>query len=57
MISILSIARFHSFRADQMRFVGVDDCFGQSGTPEELIEHYGMGRDAIVNAARDVMVR
>jgi transketolase len=40
-----------------MRFVGVDDRFGQSGTPEELIEHYGMGRDAIVNAARDVMVR
>lgn len=40
-----------------MRFVGVDDRFGQSGTPEELIEHYGMGRDAIVNAARDVMSR
>jgi transketolase len=40
-----------------MRFVGVDDRFGQSGAPEELIEHYGMGRDAIVNAARDVMVR
>jgi len=38
-----------------MRFVGVNDKFGQSGTPEELIEYYGMGRDAIVNAAREVM--
>ncbi|MGH7615611.1 MAG: transketolase family protein [Gemmatimonadaceae bacterium] len=34
-----------------MHFIGVDDQFGQSGTPEELIEHYGMGHDAIVDAA------
>ena len=40
-----------------MHFVGVNDRFGQSGTPEELIEHYGMGRDAIVNAAHEVMSR
>jgi transketolase len=40
-----------------IHFVGVDDQFGQSGTPEELIEHYGMGRDAIVSAAREVMSR
>lgn len=26
-----------------IEFVGVSDKFGQSGTPEELIEHYGMG--------------
>lgn len=40
-----------------MRFIGVDDKFGQSGTPEELIEHYGMGRDAIVRAAREIAGR
>lgn len=40
-----------------MHFVGVDDRFGQSGTPEELIEYYGMGRDAIVDAAREVIAR
>lgn len=40
-----------------MEFVGVHDAFGQSGTPEELIEHYGMGADAIVAAARRVMAR
>jgi transketolase len=38
-----------------MRFVGVDDKFGQSGTPEELIEYYGMGRDAIVRTAHDLL--
>lgn len=40
-----------------MRFIGVDDRFGQSGTPEELIEYYGMGRDAIVAAARELVAR
>jgi transketolase len=38
-----------------MRFVGVRDQFGQSGTPEELIEHYGMGRDAIVAAVHAIL--
>lgn len=36
-----------------MKFVGVDDEFGQSGTPEELIEHYKMGEKAIIEAVRD----
>jgi transketolase len=35
-----------------IEFVGVDDRFGQSGDPAELIEYYGMGVDAIVEAAR-----
>ncbi len=32
--------------------VGVHDQFGQSGTPEELIAHYGMDAPAIVAAAK-----
>ena len=40
-----------------MHFIGVDDRFGQSGKPEELIEYYGMGRDAIVSAARQIVTR
>ena len=40
-----------------IEFVGVHDDFGQSGKPEELIEYYGMGRDAIVAAALRVMAR
>jgi transketolase len=37
-----------------MRFVGVNDRFGQSGTPDELIEYYGMGADSIAGAAREL---
>ncbi|TAN36671.1 transketolase family protein [Patescibacteria group bacterium] len=36
-------------------FVGVHDKFGQSGTPEELIKHYGMDKDAIVKAVKGVV--
>ncbi len=35
-----------------MRFIGVEDKFGQSGTPDELIEYYGMGVDAIMRAVK-----
>ena len=38
-----------------MEFVGVHDKFGQSGTPEELIEHYGMGKDSIKDAIKKVL--
>ncbi|HEY6459759.1 MAG TPA: transketolase C-terminal domain-containing protein, partial [Polyangiaceae bacterium] len=40
-----------------MEFVGVDDQFGQSGTPEELIEFYGMGCEGIVRAIERVLAR
>jgi transketolase len=35
-----------------IEFIGVDDRFGQSGDPVELIEYYGMGADSIVAAVR-----
>ncbi|HEY6153221.1 MAG TPA: transketolase family protein [Candidatus Udaeobacter sp.] len=38
----------------RMAFVGVNDRFGQSGKPEELIEYYGMGVDSIVKAVRKI---
>jgi transketolase len=40
-----------------MELVGVRDQFGQSGTPEELIEHYGMGISGIENAVNKVLQR
>lgn len=40
-----------------IEFIGVHDRFGQSGTPEELIEYYGMGKDAIIGAIRAVSSR
>ncbi|MCR4283815.1 MAG: transketolase family protein [Parcubacteria group bacterium] len=38
-----------------MEFVGVEDKFGQSGTQEELVEHYGMGINGIKDAVRKVI--
>ena len=40
-----------------MEFVGVDDKFGESGKPEELIEKYGMGVESIKKAVRKVFSR
>lgn len=38
-------------------FIGVQDKFGQSGTPDELIEHYEMGESHIEHAVRNVIHR
>ena len=38
-----------------MEFVGVHDLFGQSGTPDELIEHYGMGKNSIKEAVKKLL--
>jgi transketolase len=40
-----------------MEFIGVQNKFGQSGSPEELIEHYGMGKDSIKEAVKKVLKR
>ncbi|MEX2029004.1 MAG: transketolase C-terminal domain-containing protein [Candidatus Paceibacterota bacterium] len=40
-----------------MEFIGIQDKFGQSGEPEELIEYYGMGKDAIKKAVNRLLNR
>jgi transketolase len=40
-----------------VEFIGVDDRFGQSGDPVELIEYYGMGTASIKEAARRAYAR
>ncbi|OGI59527.1 transketolase [Candidatus Nomurabacteria bacterium RIFCSPHIGHO2_01_FULL_38_19] len=40
-----------------MEFIGVQDKFGQSGTPDELVEHYGMGKNSIKEAVKRVLER
>lgn len=40
-----------------IEFVGVKDEFGQSGTPAELIEHYKMGEEAVIDAVRQIIKR
>ena len=38
-------------------FVATQDTFGESGTPEQLMEKYGLNANAIVNAVQKVIVR
>lgn len=40
-----------------VEMIGVQDQFGQSGNPAELIEHYGMGATHIVQAAKKALSR
>ncbi|OHA20287.1 MAG: transketolase [Candidatus Taylorbacteria bacterium RIFCSPHIGHO2_01_FULL_45_63] len=40
-----------------VEFIGVRDLFGQSGSPEQLLEHYGMGEKHIYDAVRKVLKR
>ncbi len=38
-------------------FVATQDTFGESGTPEQLMEKYGLNADAIIKAAKKVISR
>ena len=40
-----------------IEFIGVKDQFGQSGTPAELLEHYGLTSPHIIEAVRNVIRR
>ena len=40
-----------------IEFIGVQDKFGQSGTPDELVEHYGMGKNSIKEAVRKILIK
>jgi transketolase len=44
-------------RPTPIEMVGVDDSYGESGTPDELLEKYGLTIDAIVEAARKAVAR
>ena len=40
-----------------MEFIGMQNTFGESGDPDELIEKYGMGVNSITNAVKKVLKR
>ena len=40
-----------------IEFVGVPDVYGQSGTPQELVEHFGMGVEGIKAAIKRALDR
>ena len=40
-----------------IEMIGVNDTFGESGTPEQLLEKYGLNAENIVKAAEKVIKR
>ena len=40
-----------------VEFIGIQDKFGQSGTPDELVEHYDMGKNSIKEAVKKILTR
>ncbi len=44
-------------RPTPIEFIGLQNTFAESGKPAELIEKYGMGKNAIVAAAKKVIAR
>jgi len=45
------------FLPTPIEMVGVNDTFGESGTPEELMAKYGLNAEAIVKAAKKAIAR
>jgi len=39
-----------------MNFIGMNDCFGESGKPEELMEKYGLNSKSITKKVRDFLI-
>ncbi len=40
-----------------VKCLGINDAFGQSGTPEELYQHYGLSTDKIYEAAEELIAK
>lgn len=53
-----SVARtLASHHPTPQEFVATEDCFGESGTPAQLMEKYGLNSAAIVKAAEKAIKR
>ncbi|MDI3481776.1 MAG: transketolase [Tepidanaerobacteraceae bacterium] len=39
----------------RMKRIGISDVFGQSGTPDELLEYYGLTGENIIKAVKDIL--
>jgi transketolase len=40
-----------------MEFVGIQDTYAESGTPEQLLDKYGLVARDLIEAARKVLAR
>ena len=51
-----SVARVLAQHAPtRQAFVAVNDTFGESGTPDQLMQKYGLDKDGIIRAAESVL--
>jgi transketolase len=48
------LAKYHPVPVE---FVGIDDQFGQSGTPDELLKHFGLDKDGIMKTVKKILKR
>lgn len=48
---------FASKRPTPMEFIGLQNTFAESGSPKDIIEKYGMGKTAIMEAVKRVLAR
>lgn len=48
---------FAKKRPIPMEFIGLQNTFAESGSPKEIIEKYGLGKDAIKSAVKRVLFR
>jgi transketolase len=37
----------------KMSFIGMQDCYGESGTPDELLEHFGFTKSGIIKHIKE----
>jgi transketolase len=40
-----------------LEFVATQDCFGESGTPVELMQKYGLNKSSIIQKSKEVIKR
>lgn len=40
-----------------IKMIGVNNMFGRSGSPKELYDQYGMSKDHIIQAAKDIVIK
>ncbi len=48
---------FAAKRPTPMEFIGLQNTFAESGSPKDIIEKYGMGKSAIIDAVKRVISR
>ncbi len=52
---ILEAGAKHAPRLDRLKMLGIDDEYGRTGRPAELVQHFGLGAEHIAVVAREIL--